>query len=103
MGALFYNGDDFEFEDRPLAHLQVVISTKLRRREPFVMSWRLPVEMGSGRRTVWIENGVAIHFAFATTLGTKLNPRWIEDMMVASARAGGLEVGPESLVEVGSK
>ena len=39
MGRLIYGtGDtDVEFEDRLLAHLKVVISTKLRRNEAFML------------------------------------------------------------------
>ncbi|WP_456302343.1 DUF7882 family protein, partial [Streptomyces bacillaris] len=38
MGALIYDGQSFEFDDRALAHLQAVITMKLRRREPFLLT-----------------------------------------------------------------
>ncbi len=41
MGTLIYGHGDLtvDFDDRTLAHLQVVIGTKLRRRESFLLSW----------------------------------------------------------------
>ena len=47
MGVLNYGGTDYLFGDRLLAHLQVVITTKLRRRESFALSW---VPDGDGGR-----------------------------------------------------
>ena len=41
MGALVYETMVIPFEDRLLAHLQIVIVNKLRRGESFVMSWRI--------------------------------------------------------------
>ena len=39
MGSLHYGGQEFEFDDRTLTHLQIVFSTKLRRGENCVFSW----------------------------------------------------------------
>ncbi|KTS55178.1 ATP-dependent DNA ligase, partial [Microbacterium testaceum] len=41
MGKFIYEGGvRNEFEDRLLAHLQVVIGNKLRRGEPFYFVWK---------------------------------------------------------------
>jgi hypothetical protein len=41
MGKFVYSDTvKVEIEDRALAHLHVVIGTKLRRGEPFYFSWR---------------------------------------------------------------
>jgi hypothetical protein len=45
----------FEFDDRVLAHLRVVIVTKLRRRESFTFTWNLPAMSGSGRVSLWMD------------------------------------------------
>ena len=42
MGYLFYGNtaEPIEIPDRLLAHLKVVVATKLRRSESFTLSWR---------------------------------------------------------------
>jgi hypothetical protein len=55
VGHLIYDSSTrMELEDRALAHLQVVITSKLRRHESFTFSWRNPPTEGDGRRTLWI-------------------------------------------------
>lgn len=38
MGKLIYGATEYELEDRELAHLQLVVSIKLRRHENFFVS-----------------------------------------------------------------
>src|SRR5690606_11550369 len=42
VGSLIYgtSGIEISFDDRVLAHLELVINAKLRRRESFMLSWR---------------------------------------------------------------
>jgi hypothetical protein len=42
MGTLNYAKTTVEFDDRVLAHLKVVIVSKLRRGEPLQLSWKEP-------------------------------------------------------------
>ncbi len=95
MGALYYDGVEFELDDRILTHLQIVISTKLRRGEDFFFSWHLPVERGSGRNAVWIDNGVPIRFFYSGSRNISVNREWIESMIVSAGRASGLVLGEE--------
>jgi len=95
MGFLHYDGEEFDFDDRVLLHLQIVISTKLRRHENFFISWALPMERGSGRRAVWVDNGVPIHFSYSGLRPATINRDWIEAMIASSNNAAGLTVGPE--------
>lgn len=64
MGTLRYGTLEVEFNDMLLAHLQVLIGMKLRRRENFMLSWVKPHELGSGRQSLWIDNGFPISFEF---------------------------------------
>jgi hypothetical protein len=64
MGKLIYGATEYELEDRVLAHLQLVVSIKLRRHENFFVSWRNPVAGGSGRQSVWIDNGMHLAFTY---------------------------------------
>jgi hypothetical protein len=90
VGTLSYDGENFELDDRVLTHLQIAISTKLRRGENFFLSWQVPVERGSGRHAIWIDNGVPIHFYYSGSRAISINRDWIESMIVSAGRASGL-------------
>jgi hypothetical protein len=95
VGTLVYGGQEFDFDDRTLTHLQIVFSTKLRRRENFFFSWTQPLERGSGRHAVWIDNGVPIHFFFSGSRPPAINREWVEQLLLGSGKASGLQLGPE--------
>ena len=90
-----YGGQEFDFDDRVLTHLQIVISTKLRRRENFFLSWTQPLERGSGRHAIWIDNGVPVHFFFNGSRPATINREWIEAMLQSAGRTAGLQLTPE--------
>ena len=90
VGILHYSGEEFEFDDRVLTHLQVVISTKLRRKEDFFLSWPVPADRGSGRHAVWIDNGVPIHFFYSGSRHVSINREWLESLIAGAGRASGL-------------
>ena len=55
MGKLIYEGTvHVDFDDRVLAHLQLVIGSELRRGEAFHFSWRDDISVGDGRTTIWV-------------------------------------------------
>lgn len=64
MAHLFYGADcaPIEIPDHLLAHVKIVIATKLRRNESFMMSWRHAD--GSGRSAVWIQPSISLRFVF---------------------------------------
>lgn len=95
MGTLFYDGEEFDFDDRALTHLQIVISTKLRRREDFFFTWTQPMERGSGRHAIWIDNGVPLHFFYNGSRPVSINREWIEAMLNSASNASGLQLTDE--------
>lgn len=94
MGTLRYHNEEFTFEDRVLAHLQVVISTKLRRSENFFLAWNVPAGSGSGRHALWIDNAIPLHITFSGSRPPQLNREWIESLMVSSV-TGGIRLSEE--------
>lgn len=84
MGYLKYNGEEFEFDDRAMTHLQIAINAKLRRGENFFLSWKITHKQGSGRHAIWIDNGVPMHFFFSGSRAAVVNRTWL-DQLVASA------------------
>ncbi|PJI51648.1 ATP-dependent DNA ligase, partial [Methylobacterium radiotolerans] len=50
MGRFIYEGSaKIEVEDRALRHLQLVMTAKLRRGEPFPYTWKEDASIGGGR------------------------------------------------------
>lgn len=82
MGKLLYGPlqRDIEIEDRALAHLKVVILSKLRRNETFAFSWDKTPSQGSGRGTIWLSPAITLEFAFYGSRRPSLNRRWIQEM-----------------------
>ncbi|WP_394769995.1 hypothetical protein [Lacisediminihabitans sp.] len=93
MGILSYAGEEFDFDDRVLVHLQIVISTKLRRGEDFFLSWLQPVERGSGRHAIWIDNGVPLHIFYSGSKIPTIDRDWIESLLASAGKASGLQLG----------
>jgi len=97
VGYLIYDGAtaEVQMEDRVLAHLQIVIISKLRRQESFAFSWKDPAQSGDGRSTVWLHPMASLRFKFAGSRPPAINPAWIA-VLTASANSGsGLHVLPE--------
>jgi hypothetical protein len=83
MGRLKYDStaDPVYIDDETLAHVKVVIATKLRRQESFMMTW-CPVDAGSdGRLTVWIHPSVPLLFAFDDPDVPPIDPHRLEEMI----------------------
>lgn len=92
MGILYYANHEFEFDDVVLAHIQVVITQKLRKREAFFLNWRRSVNVGSGRMSVWISPEVPVSFSGSALRQKDLNQEWIDAMTDASNTTSGIDV-----------
>lgn len=97
MGKLIYGSGHCEIEcdDRTLAHLKVVMITKLRRGESFTFNWHHGAEHGSGRSTIWVHPAIALEFSFFGNRAASLNRDWIEALLHSANSADGLRVIPE--------
>jgi hypothetical protein len=95
MGALTYGGMTILFEDRLLAHLQIVIINKLRRRECFAMSWRDSDQVGDGRSTIWLDPSIPIYFKFDGSRVPAISSDWVHQLAVSADSSHGLIVTDE--------
>ncbi|WP_350348306.1 ATP-dependent DNA ligase [Agromyces sp. G08B096] len=91
MGVFVYENRDIEVDDRVLAHLQVVIVDKLRRRESF------PLTLDDDGRsvTMWLAPATALQFVFHGNRVPKLNRNWLERLAESAGSANGLQQVPE--------
>lgn len=96
MGKFIYEGSvKTEIEDRTLTHLQLVITAKLRRGEPFPFSWREDPSVGGGRTTVWMQPSGSLVFKYYGSRQPSINRAWIEALAFTANSPGGLYVVPE--------
>lgn len=80
-----------QFDERVLAHLQVVILNKLRRRESFAFSWEEP----RGFVSIWVHPSVALQFIYSGNRAPSLNRAWLELLAESANSTGGLHPLPE--------
>ena len=114
MGTIYYGGDAsaIDIEDRALAHLKVVIATKLRRGESFTLTWRHPEGQPRGRSTVWLSPSIPLRFVFDDPEPAVLSREWMEELAQSANSSGGImlvaehfDVDPsenETTIEVGA-
>lgn len=101
MGSLIYGspGIEISFDDRVLAHLELVIGAKLRRRESFMLSWRDSPEVGDGRSSLWIDNGIPVLFRYGGSRVPLVDKDWLEELVVQAGSNRGLLLGDDPATE----
>jgi hypothetical protein len=95
MGSLTYDGMIVHFDDRVLAHVQIVIVQKLRRGESFLMSWRDSDSVGDGRSSIWLNLSIPLYFKFAGGHAPDINRDWIMALASSADSPRGLIVSSE--------
>ena len=92
MGTIYYGGSatPIEIEDRALAHLKVVIATKLRRGESFTVSWTHPEDQPGGRTTLWLHPSIPLRFTFDDAVAPELSREWLEELANSAHSSGGI-------------
>jgi hypothetical protein len=97
MGKILYgdSGIEIAFDDRDMAHLQIVIGAKLRRKESFFFSWRDESSDGGGRSAIWMDCAIPLYFRYFGSKAPSINREWIAILAESSNNAGGLQLTPE--------
>jgi hypothetical protein len=92
VGIIYYGGSatPIYIDDRALAHLKVVIATKLRRSESFTVSWQHPDDQPRGRSTIWLHPSIPLRFVFDDPEPTELSREWIEELANSANSSGGI-------------
>lgn len=92
MGHILYDGTIIQFEDRVLAHLQIVIVRKFERKEPFLMSWKDSREIGDGRGSAWMSPTFPLYFKFLGSKTPEIDREWLELLGKSAESSTGLIV-----------
>ncbi|WP_144881121.1 DUF7882 family protein [Microbacterium paraoxydans] len=96
MGRFIYEGSTkVEVEDRALRHLQLVMTAKLRRGEPFPYTWKEDASIGGGRITVWLHAGRSMVFKYVGSRQPEINRAWVDALAYTANSPGGLYLVPE--------
>ena len=105
MGSLVYGvSPAINMDDRMLRHVQYVITTKLRRGEPFSLHWdNEPVADEAALReaahgSVWLSSASQLYFSYdGRRRDVPLSKAWVEAMMQAAYSADGFTIPSEPL------
>jgi hypothetical protein len=91
MGRMYYGNstDAIVVDDRELAHLKMVATTKLRRSEGFSVSF---ASAETGRSTVWVHCAIPLRFDFDRAEPIRLDPAYVNELAQAAASAMGIVI-----------
>jgi hypothetical protein len=97
LGKILYgdSGIEIPFDDRDMAHLQIVIGAKLRRKESFFFSWRDDPAGAGGHNALWIDCAIPLFFRYFGSKSPTINREWIAILAESSNSPGGLQFTPE--------
>jgi hypothetical protein len=96
VGKFIYDGLlKMDFEDRLLAHLQLVIGAKIRRGEAFHFTSRDDVSLGGGRTMVWLHPRASLVYKYHGSRRPAINAAWIDALMHTANSPAGLHVVAE--------
>lgn len=96
MGTLTYDSKLVaSFDDRVLAHLQVVVWAKLRRGEQFSFTWVDSERSRQGRTSIWISPAISLVFDYYGSKVPTLNPLWVDALSKSANSPGGLQIVAE--------
>lgn len=97
MGSMIYGiaGITVDIDDRELAHLRIVITSKLRRGESFNFTVSHGITAGSGRTSYWMHGAIPLVFRFSGSKPPAINRAWVESLTDDASKPDGLHNLPE--------
>ncbi|WP_345800629.1 hypothetical protein AAIB33_14290 [Microbacterium sp. AZCO] len=95
MGTLHYGSPAAEFaiDDRTLAHLELVILAKFRRRESVALA--LTDESNERRQVLWLSTSSTLRFEYEARM-PEINRVWLQELVESANSPGGLRIIPET-------
>ena len=92
MAHLYYGSETgpAEIPDRILAHVKVVATTKLRRGESFLLTWRHREGDAPGRTSIWMQPSIPLRFVFANPDPEPLDAEYLRELANQANSSGGI-------------
>ena len=102
MGFLYYGNNSYavQIEDRPLAHLKIVLLSLLRAGTSVAFCFDRSVDIGSGRETLWISPSTEIRFRFNGSRAPRINEQWLQLIIATEDTSTGLRLVAEPVIEI---
>lgn len=94
MGTLHYGatGEAIEMPDRILAHLKVLVSTKLRRNESFSLSWDRLTEGTVERSSIWLHCSIPLQFKMDAEAAKQLDRNYLQQLADQANSSAGVVI-----------
>jgi hypothetical protein len=94
MGTLFYGSQPISvrIEDVLLRHLELVITSKLRRGEGLMLTWHDDETTGDGRSSVWIHPSIELHYRYSGSREPQVDRDLLEELAAAAGSNGGIRI-----------
>ena len=94
MGYLHYGADPqpLEIDDWTLAHLRVVVTTKLRRNESFTLTCRRPEDEAERRTSLWLQPAIPLRFEYSLDETQTLDTDYLHELAEAANTNSGILV-----------
>ncbi|MDJ1114748.1 hypothetical protein [Microbacterium dauci] len=80
--------------DRTLAHVEAVVSSKLRRGESFMLTAATSAHEGSGRTTIWVNAASNLAYRYRRDRPA-LDRTWLEELRTSANSPGGMHLPEE--------
>lgn len=92
MGRIKYDGSgaSIVMDDATVAHLKIIICSKLRRHESFLMTWVRADGGEDARTSIWLHPAIPLQFGFDDAKNPQIDPARITTMMDSLNRVGEL-------------
>jgi hypothetical protein len=90
MAYLYYGTETCPvvMPDRMLAHVKVVVATKLRRGESFMMTWKHAAD--DGATSIWLQPSIPLRFVFDVADTGDLDGEYVQSLARAANSSKGL-------------
>ncbi|MFJ4046014.1 hypothetical protein ACIPV2_09750 [Microbacterium sp. NPDC089987] len=94
MGTLHYGatGEAIEMPDRILAHLKVLVSTKLRRNESFSLSWDRLTDGTVERSSIWLHCSIPLQFKMDAEAAKQLDRGYLQQLADQANSSAGVVI-----------
>ena len=94
MGKLTYGAiqREIQIDDRLLAHLEVVVLSRLRRNNAFALRWAERADDGDSRRTVWVHQASDLYFEYDSPEAPELDRELLDRLAKAADSNTGINL-----------
>ena len=96
MGTLIYGRtQEYDFDERTLEHLRVVITSRVRKNESFFLTWTAQRHRQTVTTSLWISPAVPLVFSFSSDTRVPISREWLQQLIRSSYSSQGLVIMPE--------